>query len=203
VRPFPKPRSDYDYELDAELAGLRAHKRVREIPARTDGLLIATWNVANFGVQERREKDLALIAEMMGWFDLVTVQEVANDLSDLYAVRELIRGPRELMISDTAGNDERAAFVYDPRKVERRELVGRLSIPPSDRDRQTTRAGSSGSGRDAPRRGTRTSRRGGHRQSPGSKPIVQEPACPACVLPGSPCPGQPTVGSDLDVSSRA
>jgi hypothetical protein len=74
--PFPKPRSDYDYDLDEELEALRAHRRVRGIPARQDGrLLIATWNVANFGVQERREKDLRLIAEMMGWFDLVTVQE--------------------------------------------------------------------------------------------------------------------------------
>jgi hypothetical protein len=73
-------------------------------------------NLANFGVQERREKDRRLIAEMMGWFDLVTVQDVANDLSHLYEVREPIRGPRVLMISDTAGNDERAAFVYDPRR---------------------------------------------------------------------------------------
>jgi hypothetical protein len=133
VPPFPKPRTTYDYDVDDELTALRAHRRAREIPARSaDRLLVATWNVANFGVQDRREKDLRLIAEMMGWFDLVTVQEVANDLSDLYSVRELIRGPRELMISDTAGNDERAAFVYDPRKAELAELVGRLSIPPSD-----------------------------------------------------------------------
>jgi hypothetical protein len=39
----------------------------RPFPSRRDGrLLVATWNVANFGVQERREKDLRLIAEMMG-----------------------------------------------------------------------------------------------------------------------------------------
>jgi endonuclease/exonuclease/phosphatase family metal-dependent hydrolase len=131
--PFPKPQSSYDYDLDAELAAIRAHRGEREIPSRTPGrFLIATWNVANFGLQQRREKDLRLIAEMMGWFDLVTVQEVANDLTHLYAIRDLIRGPRELLISDAAGNDERAAFIYDPRKVERRELVGRLSVPPSD-----------------------------------------------------------------------
>jgi hypothetical protein len=131
--PFPKPQSSYDYDLDTELAAIRAHRREREIPPRASGrFLIATWNVANFGLQQRREKDLRLLAEMMGWFDLVTVQEVANDLSQLYTVCELIRGPRELLISDAAGNDERAVFIFDPRKVERRELVGRLSVPPSD-----------------------------------------------------------------------
>jgi endonuclease/exonuclease/phosphatase family metal-dependent hydrolase len=131
--PFPKPRTSYDYDLEDELAAIRAHRGGRGIPARESGsLLIATWNVANLGLQQRREKDLRLLAEMMGWFDLVTVQEVANDLTHLYALRELIRGPRELLISDTAGNDECAAFIYDPRKVEQCELVGRLSVPPSD-----------------------------------------------------------------------
>jgi len=131
--PFPKPDSSFDYELEAELAALREHKELRDVPSPGgDRLLLATWNIANFGVQERREKDHRLIAEILGWFDLVAVQEVADNLADLYAVRELLPESYRLLISDTAGNDERTAFVYDTTKVELLELVGRLSIPVND-----------------------------------------------------------------------
>lgn len=68
--PFPKPRSDFDYDLDAEIDALRQHKALRDVPARRDDrLLLGTWNIANFGVQHRREKDHKLIAEILGWFD--------------------------------------------------------------------------------------------------------------------------------------
>ena len=64
---LPKPRTSWDYELEDELAALRAHREEREIPAKaTSRLLMATWNIANLGVQKRREQDLRLIAEMLG-----------------------------------------------------------------------------------------------------------------------------------------
>ena len=132
--PLPPPKQDYPYDVDEELAALREHKAQREVPESADDrLLVATWNVANFGRrgQERRDKDYRLIAEIIGWFDLVAVQEVADNLSALFAVRDLLPDNRRLLISDTAGNDERTAFIYDSDKVEQRELVGRLSIPPS------------------------------------------------------------------------
>jgi endonuclease/exonuclease/phosphatase family metal-dependent hydrolase len=130
--PFPKPRSRFDYDLETELAALGEHKELRGVPSRGRGrLLLATWNIANFGIQHRREKDHRLIAEILGWFDLTAVQEVADDLIGLYSVRELMPGSYRLLISDTAGNDERAAFVYDSSKVDLLELVGRLSIPVS------------------------------------------------------------------------
>ncbi len=133
IPPFPKPRSRFDYDLDAELHALRDHKELRQVPARrTDRLLLATWNIANFGVQKRREKDHRVIAEILSWFDLVAVQEVADSLAGLYAVREFLADSYRLLISDTAGNDERAVFVYDADKVELLELVGRLSIPVND-----------------------------------------------------------------------
>lgn len=112
---------------------MRKHKKLRQVPARSrDRLLLATWNIANLGLHERREEDHRLIAEILGWFDLVAVQEVADDLKGLYAVRDLLPRRYRMLISDTAGNDERAAFVYDANKVELLELVGRLSIPVSD-----------------------------------------------------------------------
>jgi endonuclease/exonuclease/phosphatase family metal-dependent hydrolase len=131
--PLPKPKKDFVYRVDRELAALHEHKGLREIPdAADDNLLVATWNIANFGKQERREKDHRLIAEIVSWFDLIAVQEVANNLADLYAVRDLLPSNRRLLISDTAGNDERTCFIYNGDKVEQLELVGRLSIPPSE-----------------------------------------------------------------------
>lgn len=130
--PLPKPRGSFDHDLKTELAALRAHRKLRKIPAkRDDRLLLATWNIANFGVQKRREHDHQLLAEMLGWFDLVAIQEVADDLSGLRAVQELLPKRYRVLISDTAGNDERTAFLYDSSKVTLLELAGRLSIPVS------------------------------------------------------------------------
>jgi hypothetical protein len=53
-------------------------------------LLVATWNIANLGVQERRDKDYQLIAEMVCWFDLVAVQEVSDSLAGLRGILSLL-----------------------------------------------------------------------------------------------------------------
>lgn len=128
--PFPKPRTTFRHDVDTELKALHEHKALRDVPARSSNrLLLATWNIANLGVQKRQERDHRLIAEILSWFDLIAVQEVADDLAGLQAVREMLPTSYRLLISDTAGNDERTAFVYDTRKVELLELVGRLSIP--------------------------------------------------------------------------
>src|SRR3712207_2990761 len=95
---FPKPRFRYDYDVDTEISALRAHKRVRRIPRRGAGrTLVATWNIANFGLQQRRDTDRRLIAEMVSWFDLVAVQEVRDNFADLEDVCRLLgRGWRML-----------------------------------------------------------------------------------------------------------
>ena len=90
--PFPKPRFDYVYDLAHEVVALRdyrKHKPGRQIPAKGKGrLLLATWNVANLGVQDRLDTDYALIAEVVSWFDLVAVQEVNDDLRGVEAINQ-------------------------------------------------------------------------------------------------------------------
>jgi endonuclease/exonuclease/phosphatase family metal-dependent hydrolase len=136
VPPFPKPRFDYTYDLERELAAIRAYRREkpgRQIPAKArDRLLLATWNIANLGVQERLDSDYALMAEMIGWFDLVAVQEVNDDLRGIEAIHAKLPARYDLLFSDASGNQERQAFLYDTRRVKRLREVGRLSIPPSD-----------------------------------------------------------------------
>ena len=133
--PFPKPRFAYDYELDREVAALRNYPREksdRRIPRKSrDKLLVATWNIANLGVQDRLDTDYALIAEMIGWFDLVAVQEVNDNLRGIEAIHSKLPARYDLLFSDASGNQERQAFLFDTRKVSRLKEVGRLSIPPS------------------------------------------------------------------------
>src|SRR3954453_20171457 len=133
--PFPKPRFDYEYDLDREIAAVRAYRRQkpgRQIPAKgRDRLLLATWNIANLGVQDRLDSAHGLIPELMTWFDLVAVQEVNDDLRGIEAIHSKLPARYDLLFSDASGNQERQAFLYDTRKVKRRREVGRLSIPPS------------------------------------------------------------------------
>jgi endonuclease/exonuclease/phosphatase family metal-dependent hydrolase len=136
--PFPKPRFAYDYDLSREVAALRAYPRQkpdRKIPKKAaNKLLVATWNIANLGVQDRLDADYALMAEMIGWFDLVAVQEVNDDLRGIEAIHSKLPSRYDLLFSDASGNQERQAFLFDSRKVHRLKEVGRLSIPPSDLD---------------------------------------------------------------------
>ncbi|MEA2454281.1 MAG: hypothetical protein QOI45_543 [Thermoleophilaceae bacterium] len=131
--PFPKPRFEFPYDVAAELGALRAHRKVRDIPPKEPGkLLLATWNIANLGVQERREPDYELLAEIIGWFDLVAVQEVNNNLAGIRAIHAQLPSAYRLLFSDVAGNFERQAFLYDSGKVEQLEKVGRMSVAPNE-----------------------------------------------------------------------
>ena len=134
--PFPKPSFAYDYDPAAQIAALwdyRKNKPGRRIPKKTSKtLLVATWNIANLGVQDRLDSDYALIAEMVTWFDLVAVQEVNDNLRGIDAIHEELPSRYDLLFSDASGNQERQAFLYDSRKISRLREVGRVSIPPSD-----------------------------------------------------------------------
>ncbi len=134
--PFPKPDFVHDYQVSAEIDALRDyrdHKPGRAIPGKAAGrLLIATWNVANLGVQERRDEDYRLIAELVNWFDLVAMQEVNDNLTGLRAIERHLPPSFRLLVSDAAGNDERLAFLYDTDRVQLGEKVGEVAVPPAD-----------------------------------------------------------------------
>lgn len=133
--PFPRPKWDGDFPVDParEVKAVRAHKTTRGIPKRSpDRLLLATWNIANLGSQKRDvPHDYTLLAEIVSWFDLVAVQEVNDNLAGLEALKTKLPASYRVLFSDASGNQERGAFIYDSKKVEQLEKVGRLSIPPS------------------------------------------------------------------------
>jgi endonuclease/exonuclease/phosphatase family metal-dependent hydrolase len=132
--PFPRPKWDAEFPVDArkEIRALRAHARARGIPGKSaDRLLLATWNIANLGLQKRDDADYALLAEIISWFDIVAVQEVNENLEGLRALRERLPARYRALFSDASGNRERGAFLYDSRKISVLDKVGRLAIPPS------------------------------------------------------------------------
>lgn len=131
--PHDKENPAFAYALATERQALLATKALRGIPQRAvNSLLTATWNLTNFGVQERTVDDFALMAEVIGWFDLVAIQEVADNLSQLRTLMNHLPASYRVIVSDIGGNDERAGFLYDSAKLTRLELAAEVAIPPSD-----------------------------------------------------------------------
>ncbi|MEA2400733.1 MAG: hypothetical protein QOK00_1136 [Thermoleophilaceae bacterium] len=136
--PFRQPTFDYHLDVDRELRALRKYsslpgKEDRQIPERgEDRLLVATWNIANLGVQKREDDHYRLLAEIVGWFDLIALQEVNDNLVGLRAIIEHLPSRYRVLFNDAGGNDERFAFVYDSRKVGVREEIGELTVAAKD-----------------------------------------------------------------------
>ncbi len=129
---FPKPKFPFEYDVPSEIQRLRAHKLKRCVPDRTAGqMLVATWNLANLGAQERRDQDKALIAEVLGWFDIIAVQECRENFADLDDICRKLGPSYRMLMSDAAGNDERLSFLYDSSKFQLLEEVGEIAFPPS------------------------------------------------------------------------
>src|SRR5207302_9805877 len=91
-------------------------------PSKLDETLnIATWNVREFGKKARSEAAIHYIAEIMSEFDLISIAELRDNLTDLGRVLEVL-GPTWRVIysdalSDSRGNNERFGFIYDKRAV--------------------------------------------------------------------------------------
>jgi endonuclease/exonuclease/phosphatase family metal-dependent hydrolase len=129
---FPKPKFPFDYDVTSEIQHLRAHKLTRSIPERTgQQILVATWNLANLGAQERRDQDKALIAEVLSWFDLIAVQECRENFADLEDIRRKLRPSMRMLMSDAAGNNERLTYLYDGDRFQLLEEIGEIAFPPS------------------------------------------------------------------------
>jgi exonuclease III len=133
--PFKKPKFAYDYNLQKEKDNFDKFftGSERAIPVKKpDEIDLASWNIANIGVQERRGKDLKLIAYMLSQFDIIAVQEVNSNLGHFSEVmRELASDNYDMVMTDSAGNDERLAVVYKKDRIRPRQLFGELDYNPA------------------------------------------------------------------------
>ena len=133
---FPKPTFAYNYKVQDEIKALRKWRDTqpgRAIPAKSASrLLVVTWNLANFGVQKRRDDDYQLIAEILSWFDVAALQEVNENLTGLRALQKFLPKKFAVLFSDAAGNNERMTYLYDRNKIKLLEQVGEIAVSPSD-----------------------------------------------------------------------
>jgi len=107
-------------------------------------LNLATWNIREFGKlhQGRRRSQAAIhyIAEILSQFDLIAITEVRDDLTDLGRAMEIL-GPYWRVIfsdfnTDSAGNRERIAYLYDKRMVVFTGLAAEAD-PPRKKNKKT------------------------------------------------------------------
>ena len=131
--PHEEENPPFTYILETERQALLGTKAHREIPQKNDDkLLTATWNLTNFGQQNRSDDDCALMAEVISWFDLIAIQEIADSLSQMRVMLSHLPSSYRVIVSDIGGNEERTGFLYDSTKVTRLELAAEVAVPPSD-----------------------------------------------------------------------
>lgn len=104
-------------------------------PSKLDEqILIASWNIREFGRKARETKSIHLIAEILSYFDLIAIQEVRANMSDLARVRDLLGPHWKIVFSDVTrgrrGNQERFAYLYDKRAVYFTGLAAEAVVPP-------------------------------------------------------------------------
>ena len=129
---FPKPKFDFVYDVGSEIERLRTHKKARSIPPRTpDSILVATWNIANLGIQARRDQDRSLIAEVISWFDFIAIQECRENFGELFDLQHKLPESYRVLMSDASGNNERLVYLYDDKKLTALEEIGEIAFPPS------------------------------------------------------------------------
>lgn len=143
MRALARPKPEYIYDPQTEIDNLIQHRDAvpaditqnRNIPApgQSGTLLLASWNIANLGVHKRRPDDLKVIAEILSWFEIVAIQEIADNLEDFRGLIEILPDHFAWIFNDRAGNDERSAYLYDTRRVKLSPKIGEVVIVDSDR----------------------------------------------------------------------
>ena len=135
--PFKSPTPRHRFIRATEKSALSRHFTKRGVPRSTDGkLLLATWNIANLGAQSRTPAALDVIAYIARRFDLLAVQEVNEEYRTLERVVRKMGAGFDYVMSDTAGNDERLAFVFRTEKVNPLNLFGELALRPREYPRR-------------------------------------------------------------------
>lgn len=133
-------------EMTRDIAeGLKVlQRRIQEarIPSSKldETLNLATWNIREFGRRPRKKASLHFIAEIIGQFDLVSVVEVRDNVSDLAEVLRYLGPYWHVVFSDyivdSGGNHERIAYIHDKRAVTFTGLASAADAP-----RKKTKAG--------------------------------------------------------------
>jgi len=136
--PFKNPRPNYKYVVDEEKLAIMNLFTERHVPTTTPGkLLLASWNIANLGVQKRWPEALELIAHILSRFDLIAVQEINDRYKAFTEVVEKMGADFDYIMSDPAGNNERLGYIYRKKKVTPANLFAELALRPREYPKRT------------------------------------------------------------------
>jgi endonuclease/exonuclease/phosphatase family metal-dependent hydrolase len=96
-------------------------------------LIVASWNIKEFGhTTQRLPEAYFYIAEIIGRFDLVIVQEIKSGLKELQILMQLLGPTWSYLINDItegqAGNSERSAYIYNTKRVDFGGLAGEIVL---------------------------------------------------------------------------
>jgi hypothetical protein len=133
---FPEMTDEARVRIINGLIDLKPALQTEIAPRRTEGnLLIASWNLKEFGHTKQRLPDAYFfIAEILAGFDLIAVQEIKSTLKDLEIVMRLLGPDWRYMVNDitegVAGNRERSGYIFNTNRVKLSGLAGEIAIPP-------------------------------------------------------------------------
>lgn len=137
-----KPDFSYNVDLGAELTRTKNHQSHRGIPARSDtNLLVACWNLTNFGLQKRADDHFRIMAEIIKPFDVVAVQEVADDLKHFSILMSHLGQDWDAIYTDIAGNQERLGYVFNVKRIDPTGLAAELAMRGYERRKITIQVG--------------------------------------------------------------
>jgi len=119
---------------------LKIRKRLAPLRARKkeNTLLLATWNIRDFdsnkfGWGKRLPESYYYLAEMISSFDLVSLQEVNENLGPLKRLMSILGREWDWIVTDltegTSGNKERMAYIWNTEKVWFRKVAGEIVLP--------------------------------------------------------------------------
>ena len=129
MRAHTEPDFDYQADFEETRNKLIEHRETRWIPERTDSnVLLATWNLTAFGVHERALWHLELMAEILQPFDVIAVQEVGEDLTQLQVLLGKLEGNWRAIYTGVEGDDERLAFLFNTDRVTPGGLATELRV---------------------------------------------------------------------------
>ncbi len=138
----PPDDSNFLFKTSTEKRRLTYHFTKRVVPKKQhDKLLVATWNLTNFGLQKRTSEHLKIMAHVLSRFDVVAVQEVADNLTQFEELVSYMDGNYKAIFSDIAGNYERLGYVYNATKLKKRGLIAELAMRSNERKRITIEVG--------------------------------------------------------------
>ncbi len=140
--PFKSPQPPHQFNLTTEKTRVTKHFTHRDVPKSTSGkLLLATWNIANFGYppQGRTDDAVELVAHILKRFDLTAVQEMNDNIGHLTDLMGHLGGGYDYVMTDTAGNSERLVFIYRKARVNPTNLFGEIALRPVQYPKRTVK----------------------------------------------------------------